>query len=435
MNADTTLFDSTKKACTSKAAEWNERVRARTEELSGVTKALEILTSDENRALFSKAIKPGMETLFLQTDSESQDPQRRAYNSLKVHATKAKSLRLAALAARVRMATRGHFDAVVEEIDKMMAVMKREEKDDQEERDWCKEETFKNEQEAARYEYKIEKLNTKLMKLNKRLDDLEATKEETIAQILSTNEDIAEMESNRIADHKAFQQAKSDDEQAVTVLSSAIDALGAFYKNNDVEMGKIQGGAKAAAFVQFSEPVFEVDENQAPDATFTSAGKSGGESKGILSIMTMIKEDLEDEISNGVKTEKQTQKDFEAQLKSAKTLVEDLTLKKTNLESDIASTNDEINESTVAKEDNQGLLSEERDYLMSIKPDCDFMLNNFQSRRDARAQEVQGLIDAKGMLLGAAPPAAMVQKRSAPAFDDSDFQQVSFAAVSFLQRK
>jgi len=46
------------------------------------------------------------------------------------------------------------------------------------------------------------------------------------------------MESSRIADHKAFQQAKSDDEQAVTVLGSAIDALGAFYKNNDVEMAR-----------------------------------------------------------------------------------------------------------------------------------------------------------------------------------------------------
>merc|ERR1719421_2074635 len=181
------------------------------------------------------------------------------------------------------------------------------------------------------------------------------------------------------------------------------------------------------------EPVFERGE-AAPDATFTSSSKSHGESKGILSIMTMIKEDLEDEISNGVKTEKQTQKDFEAQLKSAKTLVEDLTLKKTNLESDIASTNDEINDSTVAKEDNQGLLSEERDYLMSIKPDCDFMLNNFQSRRDARAQEVQGLIDAKGMLLGAAPPAAMVQEAK-PAFDDDDLQRNDFASVSFLQRK
>merc|ERR1719321_2037472 len=61
MESSVTLFDNTKKVCTSKAAEWNERVRARTEELAGVDKALEILTSDDAKALFNKAIKPGKE--------------------------------------------------------------------------------------------------------------------------------------------------------------------------------------------------------------------------------------------------------------------------------------------------------------------------------------------------------------------------------------
>jgi predicted nucleic acid-binding Zn-ribbon protein len=431
MTADTQLFDDAKAACTSKAAEWNERVRARSEEMAGIAKALEILTSDENRALFSKSIKPGMEAAsFLQVNSDEQDPRSRAYDALKKHATKAKSLRLAALAARVRTSTTGHFDVVIVEIDKMIAVMKREEKDDQEQRDWCKEETFKNEQEAARLEYKIEKHETKLMKLNKRLEDLETNKQVTIAQILQTNEDIASMEETRIAEHAAFAEAKSDDEQAVTVLSSAIEALGAFYKNNDIDQGEIQGGAKAAALVQ--EPEFEVSEDQAPDASFTSAGKSGGESKGILSIMTMIKEDLEDEIKNGVKNEKRTQGAFENQLNAAKKLVEDLTLKKTNLESDISSTNDEINDTTVAKEDNEGLLHEEREYLASIKPDCDFMLNNFEKRRASRGEEVDGLITAKGMLAGAAPP-AMVQKTTS--FDDTDLSKMEFASLSFLQRK
>jgi len=429
MNADTNLFDDAKAACTSKAAEWNERVRARSEELAGIAKALEILTSDENRALFTKSIKPGMEAAsFLQVDSEEQDPRYRAYNALKSHATRAKSLRLAALAARVRTATAGHFDVVIVEIDKMIAVMKREEKDDQEQRDWCKEETFKNEQEAARLEYKIEKHETKLMKLNKRLEDLETNKVETIAQIQQTNEDIANMEDNRIAEHRAFEEAKSDDTQAVEVLTSAIEALGAFYKNNDIDQGEIQGGAKAA-LVQ--EPEFEVSEDQAPDASFTSAGKSGGESKGILSIMTMIKEDLEDEVKNGVKNEKKTQAAFEKGLNAAKKLVADLTLKKTNLESDIASTNDEINDTTVAKEDTEGLLHEEREYLASIKPDCDFMLNNFEKRRAARGEEVDGLITAKGMLAGAAPP-ALVQKTKS--FDDTELPQMEFASVAFLQR-
>merc|ERR1719171_2022003 len=408
-----------KAACTAKSDEWSERVRARTEELAGIEKALEILTGDDAKALFNKAIKPGMEVTFIQQHSQVELPRNKAYSTLKHAAAKAKSLRLMAIAQNLKVG--GNFDAVTGEIDKMMEVIKQEERDDIRKKDWCKEEIHKNEQEAARYEYKVEKKDALIGRLRHKLEEMEQTLLTTVEEIMQTKKDIKEMEDTRKAEHAEYQQAKSDDEAAVQLLGAAIESMSAFYKNNKV-IELVQTG---------KQPTFAVSEDQAPDATFSSAGKSGGESKGILSIMTMIKEDLEDEITNGVKTEKQTQKDFEAQLKSAKTLVEDLTLKKTNLESDIASTNDEINDSTVAKEDNQGLLSEEKDYLMSIKPDCDFMLNNFQSRRDARAQEVQGLIDAKGMLLGAAPP-AMVQRAS---FDDADLQRQDFASVSFLQRK
>merc|ERR1719337_395432 len=174
MKADTAFFDETKAACQAKADEWAERVRARTEELAGINKAIEILTGDDAKALFSKAIKPGKET-FLQTGSISSEsqPQTKAYKTLKAHATKAKSLRLAAIAATLR--TGGHFDAVIEEIDKMMATLKAEEKDDIDQRDWCKEETFKNEQEASRYEYKIEKAEHKKTKMEDKLELLEST--------------------------------------------------------------------------------------------------------------------------------------------------------------------------------------------------------------------------------------------------------------------
>merc|ERR1719335_1649753 len=133
----------------------------------------------------------------------------------------------------------------------------------------------------------------------------------------------------------------------------------AFYKNNKIGMGEIQGAAQALV----QEPVFEVSADQAPDATFTSSGKSSGESKGIVSIMTMIKEDLEDEISNGVKAEEETQAKFEEQMGNANKLLDDLRAKKTNLEQAISDTNTEIDESEVVKEDTQGLLKEEKDYL------------------------------------------------------------------------
>merc|ERR1719456_1635841 len=374
MKANTIFFDETKAACQAKADEWAERVRARTEELAGINKALEILTGDDAKALFNKAIKPGKET-FLQTglaSSESQ-PQTKAYKALKAHATKAKSLRLAAIAATLR--TGGHFDAVIEEIDKMMATLKVEEKDDIDQRDWCKEETFKNEQEASRYEYKIEKADGKIYKLTSKLHELEAARQATIVQIQETKADIQKMEDTRNEEHAAYETAKSDDEGAAKLLAAAIESMTAFYKNNKIEMGPIQGAAQA--LVQDGEPVFEVSADQAPDATFTSAGKSSGESKGIVSIMTMIKEDLEDEISNGVKNEAETQTKFEEQLGDANTLLEDLKAKKTNLEQSISDTNTEIDENEVHKEDLQGLLKEEKDYLASIKPDCDWILNSF----------------------------------------------------------
>jgi len=423
MKADTIFFDETKAACQAKADEWAERVRARTEEMAGINKALEILTSDDAKALFNKSIKPGKETGFLQIDSESQ-PQAKAYKALKEHATKAKSLRLAAIAATLR--TGGHFDAVIAEIDKMMATLKEEEKGDIEQRDWCKEETFKNEQEASRYEYKIERTDAKIMKLTSKLEELEGTLQATIASILSTKDDIKAMEDARKEQHAAFESAKSDDEGAVKLLAAAIESMSAFYKNNKIDQGEIQGAAQA--FVQ--QPTFEVSADQAPDASFSSAGKSGGESKGIVSIMTMIKEDLEDEISNGVKSEGETQAAFEEQLGEANTLLEELKAKKTNLEQAISDTNTEIDENEVKKEDLQGLLKDEKDYLASIKPDCDWILNSFTERRTKRAAEMEGLLQAKGMLAGASP--ALMEK--SVEFDDDDFAKMQFSGMSFLQK-
>merc|ERR1719197_195484 len=104
--------------------------------------------------------------------------------------------------------------------------------------------------------------------------------------------------------------------------------------------------------------------------------------------------------------------------------------KKTNLEQSISDTNTEIDEAGVVKEDTQGLLKEEKDYLASIKPDCDWILNAFTERREKRAIELEGLLEAKGMLAGASP--GLVQ--SSVEFDDEEFGKMSFSGVSFLQK-
>merc|ERR1711933_677380 len=88
--------------------------------------------SDEARELFDKSIKPGVET-FLQVAStpallqdSTNAPNIRAYNALKAQIKTSHSIRLAALAVRIRTAKFGHFEGVIKAIDQMLKTLQEE---------------------------------------------------------------------------------------------------------------------------------------------------------------------------------------------------------------------------------------------------------------------------------------------------------------------
>jgi hypothetical protein len=127
MKADIDFFDKTKKNCQDKSDEWKTRTEMRDEELAGITEALKLLTSDEARELFASAIKPGMETSFMQVSSSAnKTPVQLAYEEIKKQASRTHSLRLASLAALVQTSKAGHFDEVMKAIDEVMQTLKDE---------------------------------------------------------------------------------------------------------------------------------------------------------------------------------------------------------------------------------------------------------------------------------------------------------------------
>merc|ERR550514_1795531 len=88
LKEDEAFFETTKDSCKAKADEWAERSRLRTEELAGIGQAIDILTSDEAKAIFQNAT-----TTFVQLSesTESKDEPKRdaAYKLLKEAATNA----------------------------------------------------------------------------------------------------------------------------------------------------------------------------------------------------------------------------------------------------------------------------------------------------------------------------------------------------------
>lgn len=419
MDADIEFFDSTKAGCEAKHEEWMDRSKARKEEIEGIEKALEILTSDDAKELFGKAIKPGKETMLLQVSKElsSRAPAMKAYNALKVQAQKAKSLRLAALAATVRTVGVGHFDKVIKEIDKLIQTLKDEEKEDINQRDWCKDEYQQNELKQAKLKWKIESNEAMITKLEKRIEKLTEAITQTVEEIEATKKEIKEMEDVRKEENADFVQAKKDDEACIKLLHEAIDVLSEYYKNNKIEMGPIQGSVK---LVQEKE--------EPPDATFSKKGSRKNESKGIISILTMLIEDLEDEIQNGIKNEVATQGEYEKNLDAAHNLVEKLEEEKDSLEEDKADTSTKKDdEEAKLSENKEDFKSAEEYFKKDLEPDCEWMFNAFEERVEKRKAEMEGLVKAKEYLSGAAPPAMLeTSKISADTADDNRFDQISF---------
>eukprot|EP00928_Gymnodinium_smaydae_P067611 TRINITY_DN505_c0_g1_i8.p1 TRINITY_DN505_c0_g1~~TRINITY_DN505_c0_g1_i8.p1 ORF type:complete len:738 (-),score=237.15 TRINITY_DN505_c0_g1_i8:103-2316(-) len=442
MKADIDFFDTTKDACETKSEEWSDRKNLRAEELSGIRQALEILTSDDARELFASSIKAGKETgasdkydtgrdiapSFLQVVGTASTADRTsahegAYAALRTVATKMHSLRLGMLAVRVKEADVGHFDQVITAINNMIQTLKDEDSADIAKRDQCIDEYKKIDSTVAKVSWLIEKNEAKIDKLESLIAEKIEEKQKTIADIKDVQTQMDDMTAERTAENQAFKEAKKEDQAAIDLLMQARAVLSAYYKKNSVAMGPIQGETKGLALVE-EEPVFEVSADQASDATFSDKGKRKNEAKGIVQILTMLIEDANDEIKNGMKLEESSQLAFEKAMAAAKKLEADLITKKDNLVVMIGNKQEEKSDEHNLKQENEADLKDERDYRASIKGDCDWILKAFGDRASRRQAEMQGLTKAKEFLAGYQPPALLAEKQGT-----ADLSRVNFLSL------
>merc|ERR1719377_434494 len=401
---DEKFFEETKTACKAKADEWAERSRLRTEELAGVNKAIEILTSDEAAATFGRAT-----SMLLQTQQRSavkSDGQQEAYRGLKALASKHRSLRMAAMAAMVQTASKGHFDVVITSVDKMLAELRQEEMDDITLRDYCQAEEVKVEGEIEDLVHEMETLSGLIDRLNAKKKETQADITQTETDIAATEDAMAEALSNRNSENEDFKAALKDDIDAVALLASAIDAMTAFYKNNKLPLGLL---AKKS---HKDDPEYSVDPDKAPETFSAPYGGRSSEGGGITSIMGYIKEDLENEIKTSKADEAKSQKMFEEQKAAALKSLEALNAKKVTLEQLEADLDEKIAEAETEKEGKNTIKAAKTKYREDLKPKCDWMKEAFETRRDARQEEMTGLMQAKASLAGGEGGEELVEKAS-----------------------
>lgn len=409
LKAEITLFDATKESCTEKTAAWSKRSSLRTAELAGIKKALDFLTSDEARALFPKAIKPGVSkggaASFIQVSSHTGKGAQKAFKALETYARQSHSFRLASLAAQVRMQTSGHFDAVIKTIDKLLVQLDKEEQADIKKVDECKGSYQKIGLKKNDLDWKIENNKAKVQTHEKAIAAKTEAKKATIKDIETADKTLADMAKERKAGNDAYKNGKSDDEKAIVLLEKAKAALAEYY------------GKKS--FLQ-----------QEPDMKLSDGDNAAVQTKGVISMLDMIIEDLNAELAESKAAEAAAQVAYDEMKKAVEDQKAKLTKAKISLDGQIAEEGTQKAAESDLKKTNEKSLTDEKATEADLKKTCDDAIKLQPERRKKRKIEADGLSQAREFLAGMDSDALLQAPHAAV-----ESPMPLFQALSFLQRR
>merc|ERR1719375_1897188 len=221
---DTAFLKSLKEKCATMDADYDKRTKDRLTEIDAVTDTIKILNSDESFEAFDKMVAP----VFLQTAESSSQKERRqkAVSALQRAARLSGSPQVALLAASAQLDA---FTKVKALIDKMVAELATQQKDEVDHRDWCISELNTNKQDTTAAYDKKDSLTAQIADLEKTIEklskDLDASKA-AVAEMMNQMKRASEVREGENAD---FQTTVSDHRVMSMILTKALDRMKQVY--------------------------------------------------------------------------------------------------------------------------------------------------------------------------------------------------------------
>eukprot|EP00933_Yihiella_yeosuensis_P048226 TRINITY_DN4431_c0_g3_i1.p1 TRINITY_DN4431_c0_g3~~TRINITY_DN4431_c0_g3_i1.p1 ORF type:complete len:675 (+),score=227.40 TRINITY_DN4431_c0_g3_i1:43-2067(+) len=376
MKADEKLLVETQDACKLKKDQFEARKKLREEEIAGVDKALEILESQKEKFASAATVS------FLQISSDENISRDRAYASVKALATKYKSLSLAHLAISIQ---RGHFDKVIDVVDKQIEHLKAEEQTDEDHRDRCQKQLSDNAKLITELTHTSDKAGVKIDRLTEERDGVQADFNVLRKEMEESQKEIKEREEVRSEEREAHLVALQHDKDALAILKEAIVAITAFYKNNKIEISLAETNGKP---------------KKAPDAGFSDKDYKGDReaTSGLLSLMNMVQEEMENEIKNSQKADADAQDQYQQDYTAMKNKFDSQEAMSVSTGKTLADLQERISDKSDFKAETDSSNDAAKKDKATLESDCEWVKTRFDSRRQRRQAEIEGLTEAKGLL-------------------------------------
>jgi len=373
LEADREFLADLKSRCGSMDQEWAARQKMRQDETTAISEAMKVLTADDARDTMSKTTG----AVFLEASMRrSSGGREAAIRVLQNAAAKLNKPKLMMLAASMKSDV---FDKMKENVDKMIAKLQQDGKDEVKFRDYCIEELHQN--GLATDEKYHEKSN-----LDTKHADLEASIKRMTDEIEAAKADVAGMQiqmkkaaETREQESKDFTLIIADQRATVDVLSKAVSHLQAFYNRKSA---LLQTTHKKAG--------------QAPPPAFQPYVKAGG--GGVVAMIQAIITDSKHCVKMAYADNQQGQlayeefmRDLNKSVHSLRKQITDQTQQLAEDDADMARTKEDLVQNLKDLEAVDSL-------KQSTHVQCDFVLKNFEQRQESLTQEIDSLYQAKAMM-------------------------------------
>jgi len=424
---DKAFLKDLEKNCATKTAEWEEIQKTRSEELLALADTIKMLNDDDALELFKKTL-PGASASFVQVTESSASSRARALAAIRKAVKGNPRLDFIALAIEGKKIG---FEKVIKMIDDLVATLKTEQLDDDHKKEYC----------DKQFDLSDDKKKT----LEKTVADTETTIEDTKESIATVTSEIAALEATikaldkavseateqRKEENEDFTELMASDSAAKELLGFAKNRLNKFYNpklykpppkrtlSEDEQLTLSMGGTLAPTAAPGGiagtgvTVMAQIKAHGAPPPPPEAPGayqKKSEESGGVIAMIDMCIKDLDKEMTVAETTEKDAQADYETMMKdSAAKRAEDSKMLAdkegalADMQSSLASSKD-----TLASTNKE--LGATLQYIQSLHAECDWLIQYFDVRKEARTSEIDALGKAKAVLSGA--DYSLIQTRS-----------------------
>merc|ERR1719478_735045 len=407
------------KDCKTKDDEWATRQKIRAEELLAIADTIKILNDDDALELFKKTLPTPS---LLQVATTSQVSKDNALSALQQSKGDFR-LNLIALALKGKKVS---FEKVIKMIDEMVVLLGKEQVDDDDKKTYCETTIDQTEDKVKELELDISDLEKAIADEKEGIATLTEEIEALEDGIKALDKQVAEATEQHKEEHAESVETITNDNAAKELIGFAKNRLNKFYNPKlykpppkrvlteeeriTVNMGGTLAPTAAPGGIAGTgvTVLADVSAHNAgkvapppPPETAAAFSKKSEESNGVIAMIDLMIADLTKEMTQAEATEKEAQADYEQTMKDSaekratdsKSLA-DKQKAKAETEADVEANTEEKGATTKT-------LMATLEHIQALHAECDWLLQYFEVRKEARAGEVESLKTAKSVLSGA----------------------------------